>query len=261
MEFFFREGVIKHIDHQLTSWIILGWNDIKNRYRRTILGPFWIVLNTAISIGFLGIVYKTIFKLPPENFLPYIAAGIVVWNLIFINTSESCTSFISHKYLLQGIPIRPELIIVRLVFRNMIIFLHNVLVVIFILIIFGKGFSPHILLIVPGLFLILLNAVFLGIILAYLSARFRDLPQMINSILSIMFLITPVIWPRRLLGDSQLIAILNPATHMIAIIREPLLGAMPPLSSWVVVFINTIVLGMCSVVVSRSFRYRLNYWL
>jgi len=225
------------------------------------LGPFWIVLNTGISIGFLGVVYKTIFKLPPENFLPFIAAGIVVWNLIFINTSESCIAFINHKYLLQGIPIKPELIIIRLVFRNMIIFLHNLFVVIFILIIFGKGFTLKILLVIPGLFLILLNSVFLGIILAYFGARFRDLPQMINSLLSIMFLITPVIWPRRLLGDSQLIAVINPVTHMIAVVREPLLGKVSPISSWIAVLVLTSVLGMFAVMVSKSFRHSLNYWL
>ncbi|MCK4888972.1 MAG: ABC transporter permease [Candidatus Aminicenantes bacterium] len=239
----------------------LGWNDIKSRYRRTVLGPFWIVLNTMISIGFLGFVYKTIFKMAIGDFLPFIAAGIIIWNLIFANISESCLAFIQQKYLLQGIPIRPELIIVRLVFRNTIIFFHNLIVVIIILFIFGYGLNLNFLLAIPGMIFIFILSFSVGIILAYLSARFRDLPQMVSSLMGIMFLITPIIWPKRLLGENQIIAIINPFTHMITMIREPLLGNPVPLLSWIVVIMIAFMMSMLAFVVSRSFRYRLMYWL
>lgn len=246
---------------KLLNWITLGWLDIKSRYRRTVLGPFWIVLNTLVSIGFLGLVYKTIFNIPLRDFLPYIAAGIILWNLIFSNTTESCYAFISQKFLLQGIPIGPELILIRLVCRNTVIFLHNLLLLIIILLVLQQGLSWSAILAIPGLILIFLISISFGIILAYSSVRFRDLPQIVSSLLSIFFLATPIIWPQRLLGENQLLAVLNPLTHIISVVRNPLLGTTPSLISWIVVWLIFLLSGILAIVINRRYNHRILYWL
>lgn len=246
---------------QLLNWMRLGWRDIKSRYRRTVFGPFWIVLNTALSILFLGIIYHSIFHIPLRDFLPYIAAGIIIWNLIAANTAESCSAFISLKFLLQGIPIRQELIIMRLVCRNAIVFFHNLLVLAVVLAFFRVRISLNIFLVIPGMIVILVSQATSGIILAYLCARFRDLSQLVTSLLAIIFLVTPVIWPESLLGDRQALALYNPLTHFISIIREPLLSRPPSLFSWGVVMSVSVLLTFLAFLITRRFRRRLIYWL
>jgi ABC-type polysaccharide/polyol phosphate export permease len=243
------------------NWMALGWRDIKTRYRRTIIGPFWIVLNTALSIAFLGFVYRAIFKLPPRQYLPYIGAGIIIWTFLASNIAESCGAYINLKFLLQGIPFRPELILFRLTSRNAIIFLHNGSVMLVLLVVARVGFTWQLLLTLPGFLLVNVFAVTSGVILAYACARFRDLMPFAISLLAIIFLVTPVIWPVELLGDRKAIALLNPFTHYIAIIREPLLGRSPAAISWLIAAGLCIVLGVVAVVISNRYSRRMIYWL
>src|ERR1700730_14608158 len=63
-------------------WTMLGWNDIRQRYRRSTLGPFWITLSMAVFIGVLGMIYSRIFHVNVEVYLPFLTAGYVTWRFI-----------------------------------------------------------------------------------------------------------------------------------------------------------------------------------
>ena len=62
-------------------WLHLGWQDIKQRYRRSVLGPFWITIATGTTAVAMGLLYSKLFKLPLEEHLPYVTLGLIIWNL------------------------------------------------------------------------------------------------------------------------------------------------------------------------------------
>ncbi len=74
-------------------WMILGWDDIRQRYRRSVLGPFWITLSMGMFILLLGIIYSRLFHTDLATYMPYLSVGYIVWGFISQITNESCMAF------------------------------------------------------------------------------------------------------------------------------------------------------------------------
>ncbi|WP_158812807.1 ABC transporter permease [Methylocapsa sp. S129] len=242
-------------------WTMLGWNDILQRYRRSVLGPFWITLSMALYVMLLGVVYSRIFKMEIALYLPYIAVGLITWGFISGTTIESCSAFVDSSGIIKQIRLPFTVYVFRVLWRSLIIFLHTIVLIIPIGIIFGLKFSWADILIFPGLILLFANQMWVGIVVAVLSARYRDVVQLIATAIQIAMFATPIMWPASSLGTAQIIAQVNPLYHLIEIVRSPLLGEAPPLLSWLVV------IGLCAVgyliailLLSRGNR-RIVYWL
>jgi lipopolysaccharide transport system permease protein len=242
-------------------WTMLGWNDIVQRYRRSALGPFWITLSMAIFIVLLGIIYSRIFKTDIATYLPYIAMGIIAWGFISGTTIESCQAFVDGGAIIKQINLPYTLYVLRVVWRNAIILLHTIGLIIPIALIFHLKVSWVSLLVAPGLLLVFANQIWVGIVVAVLSTRYRDVVQLIATTIQIAMFATPIMWPVSSLGGAQIIADVNPLHHLIEIVRGPLLGAAPPLLSW------EVTIGLCAagyllaiVLLQRGCR-RIVYWL
>src|SRR5262249_36977839 len=83
-------------------WVRLGWNDILQRYRRSLLGPFWLTASMAVMVIALGVLYAELFNTPLNDFLPFICVGLLVWNLISSFVTEGGTLFTgSESYIKQ----------------------------------------------------------------------------------------------------------------------------------------------------------------
>ena len=83
-------------------WTLLGWLEIRQRYARSKLGPFWLTVSMGVMVGTLGLVYGTLFKQSLQNYLPMIAIGIIIWNLFSSVVSEGTQAYIvSAHYLKQ----------------------------------------------------------------------------------------------------------------------------------------------------------------
>ena len=102
-------------------WARLGWQDIKQRYRRSIIGPFWLTLSTAILVATLGLLYSQILKQPLTFYLPYIGIGIIIWSFISSCVNEACAVFISSEAAIKQLRIPLSVHAYRLVWRNLII--------------------------------------------------------------------------------------------------------------------------------------------
>ncbi len=242
-------------------WTMLGWNDIVQRYRRSALGPFWITLSMAIFIVLLGVIYSRIFKVDIATYLPYIAMGIIIWGFVSGTTNESCAAFVDSGAIIKQINLPYTLYVLRGVWRNIIILLHTIVLIVPIGLVFGLEVSWSDFLVLPGLLLVFANQIWVGIVVAVLSTRYRDVSQLIATAIQIAVFATPIMWPVSSLGDAHFIADVNPVYHLIEIVRAPLLGVAPPLLSWVVA------IGLCAAgyliaiaLLTRGSR-RIVYWL
>ncbi len=213
----------------LFSWRIcysLGLQDILTRYRGSILGPFWIALSTAISAFSMGYLYGILFGIDRSTFLPYFTTGIMGWNFISSTANDSTRILKESKSYLENIRVSPVVYIFRLVFRNIIIFAHSLPVYIAVAVIYQLKIDLQILLLIPTLLVVSLNAVFYGTVIAFISTRFPDMGSLVSNVLQILFFLTPIMWyPSKLPPQYHWLLHVNPFYYFVNLIRNPLLGS------------------------------------
>lgn len=243
-------------------WGRLGLLEIKRRYRRTMIGPLWTALSMAISVTAIGIVFSTLWRMELREFLPYLASGIMVWTFLATIITESGSLFTSMASILNQTPIPYSLFAFMNVWRNLIVFSHNLAVYVVVAFIFQVQVSWVTLLVVPGLVLISVNAVWISLVLGIFSTRYRDIQPAIGSILQILMLVTPIFWSADKVGlHKPLIVDPNPAYHFINIVRAPLLGQAPEMLSWYVVGTIAVVGWLFCFLVFRRYRRWIIFWL
>ncbi len=241
----------------------LGWQDVKQRYRRSKLGPFWLTISMGVMIGALGLVFGGIFNSPMHEFLPFLAIGLVLWTFVSTVINEGCTAFIAAEPMIKQLPLPLFLHVMRVIWRNILILAHNLVIIPLLFLVFLKPLEIVSLLSIPGFFLSLLNLTWAALLIGILCARYRDLTQIVNSALQIAFYVTPIIWMPAMLADRHgyLYLDINPLYHMIEVIRAPLLGSAPSMTSWLVSIGLVIVGWIVTLSVYGKYRKRISYWL
>jgi lipopolysaccharide transport system permease protein len=242
-------------------WLRLGWNDILQRYRRSMLGPFWLTASMAIMVISLGVLYAELFNTPIHDFLPYLCIGLLVWNLISSFLTEGGTLFTGAESYIKQIRLPYSVYVFRSSWSKLIIFAHNFVIYFGILLYFGIWPGAVALLAIPGLLLVLLNGAAVTLFIGMVSARFRDVPQLINSVVQIVFFVTPIMWKPELLRSRTFIADFNPFYHLLEIVRTPLLGNLPSAKSYIAVLLITSVNVVVVGAFFARFRSRISYWV
>lgn len=243
-------------------WTLLSWQDIRLRYRRSQLGPFWLTISMAITIYMMGFLYGHLFHLAIRNYFPFLAAGMLVWNFISFIIIDSTNAFIVSEHFLKQMKLPYSVFILRIISRTFIIFLHNIVVLVPLFFIFHIQLTLAMFMVIPGLLLLFVNAFIYGLLLAILGTRYRDLGQLINSLIQVIFFLTPIMWsPSTLPQKYQILIWINPFAQYIEILRAPLVGMMPALYSIIFVLMMTVIgMGLALAVLART-RHRIVYWL
>ncbi len=249
--------------HRISLVSILGWHDIRCRYRRSIIGPFWLTISMGVMISSIGIVFGQIFNTSIDEFLPFLATGIILWAFITGMINEGCTAFIDSEEMIKQLNIPFFIYIFRVLWRNILILAHNILILPLVFFVMDKSIETVALWAIPGFLLVALSLSWMAMLFAMLCARYRDLPQIIASVLQMAFYLTPIIWMPSLLPDRIGLNILqfNPFYHLLELIRAPLLGVEPSMTSWFFVLAMAILgWGLTLFFFSRLHK-SVAYWL
>ena len=78
-------------------WTLLGWLEVRQRYARSRVGPFWLTISTGVLIGSIGMVYGTLFGQKLSDYLPYLAISLVMWGIFSQTIIEGSTAYIDRK--------------------------------------------------------------------------------------------------------------------------------------------------------------------
>lgn len=246
-------------------WGRLGWLEIKRRYRRTIMGPFWTCLSLLIFVMVIGSVGSGLLSKQAGEYLPFLVAGMIVWVTLQSVLIESVTVFVAGTGIIRQMSFEYSILVYSLLWRNFIIFSHNLIVYFLIFLILAPdklGFAN--LLAIPGLIVLAVNCTWLSLLLGMAALRFRDLQQLVMSIVQVSMFVTPLFWPPEGLEGLRRIFFvgLNPLYHLLTIVRDPLLGGkLPPASSWIAVALITVVGWALTYALFDKFRKRIPYWL
>jgi ABC-type polysaccharide/polyol phosphate export permease len=245
-------------------WLMLAYQDIKLRYRRSMLGPFWITLSMAITAYMMGYLYSSIFKIQMGTYFPYIVAGMLCWALVSSTITDLMDTLPIYETMIKQLKLPYTLYVQRVVVRNFIIFFHNILVLIPVLAIFHNDTKVNLntLLLIPALALIYINGLSYGLVLAMIGARYRDVSQIVKSLIQVVFFVTPIMWlPTALPSDKQFIIYINPFYSYVEVLRAPMLGKTPaPYEVGMVIAFTLLGIVLCYRMFTR-YRARIVHWV
>lgn len=242
-------------------WHAMARQDILIRYRGSMLGPFWLTLSMAVMVLSLGLLYSHLLKVETASYIPYLCLGLLSWSLISSLLLDSGQCFTIAEPLIKQIRLPLSIHVYRMIWRNLIIAGHNLVVYIVVMLWFGITPTWTALLVLPGLALVIVNAVWVALLLGMMCARFRDIPQIVASLTQIAFFLTPIIWSPDYLGEHRDIAHLNPFFAYVDLLRAPLLNEVPHILSWVVALIFTAGGWALTLAAYSRFRARVSYWV
>ena len=252
---------------QRQLWGHLAWQDIRQRYRRSVLGPIWITISMAVTAVALGVLYAGLFQNDLSVQLPYILVGFIVWAFISGCISEGSEVFITNEGLIKQLPAPLSVHVYRLVWRQVLFFAHNMIVYAVMFVIFPQPLGWASLTVFPALVLLTVNGAWVALLLGIVTTRFRDMAPITQSLVQLLFFLTPIVWIYQDLLDNPAVADrarlveFNPLLHFIEIVRQPLLGEEQHLRHWTVVLVITVVGWALTFAVVRRFRSRVAYWV
>lgn len=247
---------------QWQIWLLIAYMDIRLRYRRSVLGPFWVTLSMMITVYSMGYLYSSVFHSDLNSYFPYLTAGMIGWALVSNSIMELTDTYTNYEGLVKQIKLPFMLYIHRVSMRNIFIFFHNLIVIVPVLILFHQSVNANMLLLIPALAVFYINALSYGLILAILGARYRDVSQMIKSMVQVIFFVTPIMWkPDVLSANKQLLVHLNPMNSFLEMIRAPLLGTVPSNHDLKYVLLITVAGILLSFFLFARVRSRIVYWL
>jgi ABC-2 type transport system permease protein len=254
---------------QRELWAHLGWQDIRQRYRRSVLGPIWITISMAVTAIGLGVLYAGLFGNPLDIQLPHILVGFIVWAFISGCILEGADVFIANEGLIKHLPAPISVHVYRLVWRQTLLFAHNLIVYVIMLFIFPKPLGWESLMAIPAFLLLVLNGTWVALFLGMASARFRDLNPIVGSVVQLTFFLTPIVWiyedflnsANQTIAERARLAEINPFLHFVEIIRRPMLGQSNVWHSWVIVLAITVIGWIVTLVALRRYRARVAYWV
>ncbi|WP_203071798.1 ABC transporter permease [Falsiroseomonas ponticola] len=239
----------------------LAWLDLRNRYRGSVLGPFWLTLSTAAMLMGLGLLYAALFKMSLAEYLPHLAVSLVIWNAIAQMVNEATTSLTSSEGIIRQMPLPYTVHALRCVMRNALVAAHNLPLIAVVFLVCWHIPGPEALLAIPGFILIAINAFAAALLLGMICARFRDIGPIVASVMQLAFFLTPILWKPRLLGHWEVLMPLNPFYAVLETVRGPLVEGGGPLIAWVAAIVYTLLLVGIAGAFFVRFRGRVAYWV
>jgi ABC-2 type transport system permease protein/lipopolysaccharide transport system permease protein len=242
-------------------WGEMAKQDIRLRYRGSLLGPLWLTISTVVMIGSMGFLYAKLFHTPASSYLPFLTVGLIIWQFLASLITEGCGTFTAVSSVIQQVPMPYSVHVYRVVCRNLLVLGHNAVIIPFILWIFNVSPDSRGLWIPLALLVLCFNGVWISILFGMVSARFRDVPPIVGSFVQVIFFVTPIFWTTDALGKWSALCELNPLFAAIDVIRAPLLGVPLAPHSWVVLSAMTVVGWAATFAAFARLRYRIPFWV
>jgi ABC-type polysaccharide/polyol phosphate export permease len=251
---------IKTLHNYLSNTLFLAWIEIKLKYSRSVLGPFWITLSCCILVLGLTFINISLFSTDLKVILPWITTGIIFWNYITSIIEDSTKIFDNQKLL--NIPIKLIDLVSVNVFKNIIILFHNLIVVLLVFLFLGIKLNLNFFFIFFGIGIFVINSYCISILFGLLCLRFRDFILIIKNAVYLIFLITPIFWlPSSLSKNTLILVDYNIIFQIIQSIRDPLLGNKLTYSCLLINIFFSILLLLLAFFFYNKFKKKALFWI
>lgn len=242
-------------------WTTLGYEDLIERYRRSYFGVSWLVTSFAAFILVYMLVFGQGSGLSTADYALYVTIGFGLWNFMAGIVGESCMAYTGSANWIQGTSIPYPVFILQTQYRNWLVFLLTLAVIVVALVWLEEHWNWGMLWALPGLLVYAIAPLWFIAIFAPLCARYHDLYHAVQTAMRLMFFATPILWLPTQREQLALLAHWNVLTYFIDIVREPLLGNGLPVNSWIVVLVTNAIGAIAGWLTYTLTRDRVVYWL
>ncbi len=244
-------------------WMTFGANEIKSKYRRSKLGQFWITLSVGIFIFFIGGLYRQLFNISGSNYFAYLAVGYILWQYISDAVVQGCNAISRSRPFLMQRYYPVSVFVMQLIYKEVLTTAHHVILLpLVFLFIHHTPSLTGFLLCLLGFAIVVYTSFWVALLVAILTLRNRDIPPIAQSLMRVMFFVTPVIWvDRKLDGIGLIIATFNPFKYYISIVRDPLIGNPVHSIDWIICLAISAVVTVISLLTLAWAKRSVTYWL
>lgn len=250
--------------NKFTSLLYMTYFDFVVSYRRTVLGPLWVLIGPSLFTLMLGGLFAQLSGSSEELFVPHLAIGYITWNLMTGFISDPTTVFRrGAPRILQGDMTLLDVMAVEVMY-HVLHYLHMLPIIVVVILYYDSPITAWTAVSLVGLAILIINGIWTTLFIGIISVRYRDLAEMLPAIMRIAFLATPIVWLPSAGGKEGILSLFvtwNPFHHFLELIRAPLLGQSIDLLSWLVVGGITVVGFLMSALAYRSLAHRVPLWL
>lgn len=199
--------------------------DIKIKYRRSVLGVLWTLLNPLLMMIVLSVVFSNLFRFDIENFPLYIMSGQVIFNFYSDSTTNSMSAIINNAPLIKKIYIPKYLFVFSRVISSIINLFASYSALIIVMLAMRAEMHWTILLSWIPLILLTIFSLGIGLLLSAVTVKFRDIMHLYSVFITALMYLTPVIYPMSILPSwLEKIVLLNPITNYLIMFRNCMLN-------------------------------------
>lgn len=243
-------------------WRAFAWDETQQRYRRSALGLAWILLSYLMFVGAITIFFAGFSSVEQREFVMYVAIGYAAFTFLVGNIIDGCEVFHASAIWIKSTALPYSIYVYKSLARSVFTFVIQLAGAFALMLALGWRPGAEALFAIPALLLYLANGVWIQFVFGFVTTRFRDVSHLTNAITRILFFTTPILWVyAESSGLMRTIADLNPLTHLIEVLRAPLLGHPVSALSWAVVAAMTALGWATAITLGGLMRRRLPFWV
>ena len=199
--------------------------DIKIKYRRSVLGVLWTMLNPLMMMAILSVVYSNLFKFDVENFPIYLLSGQVMFNFFSDSTSMAMSSIWGNASLIKKVYVPKYMFVLSRICSTSINLMASFTALIFVMLVTRTELHYTILLVWIPIVLLVVFSLGVSLLLAAITVKFRDVMHLYSVFVTALMYLTPVIYPMSIL-PSWLVYIVNanPLTNYLTMFRDVMIN-------------------------------------
>ncbi len=196
-----------------------------------------------------------------STYLPFFVTGMTIWGFISSSLIEGSQTLIYAGGLIKASNLPIGFYVMRMIHRNFIIFLHNIMVVPMVWLFLPWHLGWNMALAIPGIVLVYGFTMGVTFIIAMVCCRYRDIPQIVATLVQLFFFISPIIWMPDQLHGGHTVLRFNPVGYLLSVTRDPILMRSVPMESWVFAAITDILVLSVAALIYVRYRKRIVYWV
>lgn len=215
--------------------------DIKTKYRKSILGVLWTILNPLFMMIVLSVVFSNLFKFDIEYFPVYLLSGQLIFNFFSESTTNAMGAIIANGPLIKKIYVPKYMFVISRIFSSSINLLASFTALIFVMLAMRVDLHYTVLLVPIPLIFIIFFSLGIGLILSAIAVKFRDIVHLYSVFVTALMYLTPVIYPMSILPEwLEKIVLINPITNILIMFRDVMMSnTVPSITSIVIAIIET----------------------
>lgn len=197
--------------HELLYFLV--WRDVKLRYKQTLLGVAWAILQPLLASVIFTIVFGKLVGVPTDG-TPYFLfafTGFLFWTFFSNSVTTSGNSLVASSHLITKVYFPRLIIPVAAVFSGLVDFVFAFILLVILMFWYGVGVSINLILFVPFCLMLVIFTSSLGILSAALNVKYRDIRFALPFLIQIWLFVSPVIYPASLIPEKwRFLAAFNP---------------------------------------------------